>query len=324
MSPVSGTAVPPARLVQVGSILVDIMMRIDAMPPLGGDAVARDTRVAVGGGFNALLAAKRQGLAAAYAGRVGNGPFGQMVGAALQGEAIEMLGSATTDGDSGFCVVAVDGSAEHTMLSHAGVEGHISEVELGRLQLGDGDLLYVSGYDLAYPHGAVIAAWLAATELPGGLIFDPGPLAAQIDASLIEPALQRARWLSLNARESLDLTGESDHRRAARVLLERGPELAGVVLRDGAAGCLLALRDGGTETVPGFAAQAVDTTGAGDCHVGAFAAALARLQANPEYARPIGQAARKSIAANFSADRMVEATLQLYEHLVGQASACRF
>jgi len=262
--------------VQVGSILVDITMQVNEMPALGGDALAHDTRVAVGGGFNALLAARRQGLAAAYAGRVGTGPFGQMVSAALRREAIDMLGSVTANGDSGFCVVAVDSSAEHAMLSHAGVEGHLSGSELGALTFDDGDLLYVSGYDLAYPHGPVVAAWLATVELPGGLIFDPGPLAVQIDAALIDPALRRARWLSLNAQESLDLTGESDQRRAARVLLERGPNLAGVVLRDGAAGCLLALRDGGIEVVPGFAADAVDTTGAGDCHVGAFAAALAR------------------------------------------------
>jgi sugar/nucleoside kinase (ribokinase family) len=276
VSPAPATTAPPTRLVQVGSILVDITMRVDAMPALGGDAVARDTRVAVGGGFNALLAAKRQGLAAAYAGRIGTGPFGQMVSTALGREAIDMLGSVTADGDNGFCVVVVDGSAEHTMLSHAGVEGHLGEHDLEALRFDAGDMLYISGYDLAYPHGPVLAAWLAASKSPAGMIFDPGPLAAQIDSGLIEPALRRARWLSLNAQESLDLTGESDQRRAARALLERGPDLAGVVLRDGAAGCLLALRNGGTEVVPGFAAEAVDTTGAGDCHVGAFVAALAR------------------------------------------------
>jgi sugar/nucleoside kinase (ribokinase family) len=272
----AAAAAPPTRLVQVGSILVDITMQVNEMPALGGDALAHDTRVAVGGGFNALLAARRQGLAAAYAGRVGTGPFGQMVSAALRREAIDMLGPVTTDGDSGFCVVIVDGSAEHRMLSSAGVEGQLTERELEALTFDDDDLLYVSGYDLAYPHGSVVAAWLANAELPGGLIFDPGPLAVQIDSGLIDPVLRRARWLSLNAQESLDLTGESDHRRAAQALLKCGPDLAGVVLRDGAAGCLLAPRDGGIEAVPGFAVEAVDTTGAGDCHVGAFAAALAR------------------------------------------------
>ena len=48
----------------------------------------------------------------------------------------------------------------------------------------------------------------------------------------------------------------------------------------------------------------------------AFAAALARLQANPEDACRMGKAARETIAARFSADHMVEATIRLYERLV--------
>ena len=48
----------------------------------------------------------------------------------------------------------------------------------------------------------------------------------------------------------------------------------------------------------------------------AFAAALARLLANPEEARRLGKAARETIAARFSADHMVDATLRLYERLV--------
>jgi glycosyltransferase involved in cell wall biosynthesis len=48
---------------------------------------------------------------------------------------------------------------------------------------------------------------------------------------------------------------------------------------------------------------------------GAFAAGIARLQTDPEYARKIGIAARNAIAARFSADHMVEATLRLYEEV---------
>lgn len=49
----------------------------------------------------------------------------------------------------------------------------------------------------------------------------------------------------------------------------------------------------------------------------AFAAALARLQADPEDARRLGRTARETIAARFSADRMVEATIRLYEKVTG-------
>ena len=48
----------------------------------------------------------------------------------------------------------------------------------------------------------------------------------------------------------------------------------------------------------------------------AFVSALARLVAHPDEAIRLGRAARETILARFSADRMVEETLRLYEHLV--------
>jgi len=48
----------------------------------------------------------------------------------------------------------------------------------------------------------------------------------------------------------------------------------------------------------------------------ALAAAIARLLSNPAEARRLGDAARETISSRFSADRMVDATLHLYERLV--------
>ena len=48
----------------------------------------------------------------------------------------------------------------------------------------------------------------------------------------------------------------------------------------------------------------------------ALAAALARLLANSEEAHRLGKAARETVQARFSADHMVEATMDLYERLV--------
>jgi glycosyltransferase involved in cell wall biosynthesis len=48
----------------------------------------------------------------------------------------------------------------------------------------------------------------------------------------------------------------------------------------------------------------------------ALANAIARLLSNPAEARRLGNAARETISSRFSADRMVDATLQLYERLI--------
>src|ERR1700704_6498150 len=49
---------------------------------------------------------------------------------------------------------------------------------------------------------------------------------------------------------------------------------------------------------------------------GALAAVIARLLSEPTEALRLGDAARETISSRFSADRMVDATLQLYERLI--------
>ena len=49
---------------------------------------------------------------------------------------------------------------------------------------------------------------------------------------------------------------------------------------------------------------------------GALAAAIARLLSNRDEAQRLGEAARETVIAHFSADRMVEETLRLYQRLV--------
>lgn len=54
----------------------------------------------------------------------------------------------------------------------------------------------------------------------------------------------------------------------------------------------------------------------GELDAGALAAAIARLLANPDEARRLAKAARETVIAHFSADRMVDETLRLYQGLV--------
>ncbi|HLK00326.1 MAG TPA: sugar kinase, partial [Streptosporangiaceae bacterium] len=81
----------PRRLLLAGSVLVDIRMTVDRLPDRGGDQIARHSEVRSGGGFNVLVAAVRNGLPAALAGRHGTGPFGQLVSRDLQAHAIPVL-----------------------------------------------------------------------------------------------------------------------------------------------------------------------------------------------------------------------------------------
>ncbi len=56
-----------------------------------------------------------------------------------------------------------------------------------------------------------------------------------------------------------------------------------------------------------------------DLAAGALANAMAGLLSNPAEARRLGDAAREAVSARFSADRMVDATLALYQRLTARS-----
>jgi sugar/nucleoside kinase (ribokinase family) len=265
------------RLVGLCSALVDLTMVVPALPQRGGDVVASSSGSAVGGGLNALAAAVAAGLPAAYAGGHGSGPFGDQVRATLMAHGVEVLLDPDPDEDTGYTVVLVEGDGERTFVTTVGAEGHLTAAALSAYQPREGDAVYVSGYDLAYPHGPVVAAAIAALPSDSIVLLDPGPLVAQIEPRLLDVALARTTWVSLNAREAELWTGHPDAHDAAGDVLTRAPQVLGVVLRRGDDGCLVQVRDEAPVDVP---AERVDhvmnTNGAGDVHVGTFLAALAR------------------------------------------------
>lgn len=308
----------PRRLVFAGEALVDIVMRVPALPARGGDLLATSAEVTAGGGFNVMAAAARQGLPVLYAGGHGSGPWGDVIRASLAAEGIAVLRPADQDRDTGFDVALVEPDGERTFVTRLGAEMVRGPRGWDVVPAGPGDAVYVSGYGLAAGEtGPALSAWAAALP-PGALLFvDPGPLAAQIPAAVLDPVLARCDWLSCNEREAALLAatrltrtdppaspcGPAD---AARRLLAR----VNVIVRAGVAGCYLARRgSAGPVHVPAPRVAAVDTTGAGDAHSGVFLAALASGLS------PLAAAARANAAAAFAVTRQGPATAPTRDEL---------
>ena len=266
------------RLVFAGEALVDLLMWVPALPERGGDMLAGSSSVQVGGGFNVMAAAARQGLPVLYAGGHGTGPWGDKVRAALAAEGIAVLRPPDPDADTGFDVALVEDGGERTFVTSWGAETLRAPGAWDAVPVRAGDAVYVSGYGLVAPDsGAILGAWAAA--LPAGVLLfvDPGPLIADIPAAVLGPVLSRCDWWSSNQREAALLTGASDPAEAARLLIARTGR-AGVIVRAGQSGCILALRTAAgvsLSLIPAPDVVAVDTTGAGDAHAGVFLAGLA-------------------------------------------------
>ena len=56
------------RVIHTGQVIVDLTMRVEAMPEPGGDVFADESGIHVGGGFNVAYAARQLEVETLYAG----------------------------------------------------------------------------------------------------------------------------------------------------------------------------------------------------------------------------------------------------------------
>ena len=238
----------------------------------------------MGGGFNIMAAAARQGLPVVYAGGHGTGPWGDKVRAALAAEGIAVLRPPDPAADTGFDVALVEDGGERTFVTSLGAETLRQPGAWDAVPVGAGDAVYVSGYGLVAPEsGAILGAWAAA--LPAGVLLfvDPGPLIADIPAAVLGPVLSRCDWWSSNQREAALLTGsrrpgrggppaDRPYRPGRR---DRPGRPVGLCPGSARARSRRAPARLSLSLIPAPAVVAVDTTGAGDAHAGVFLAGLA-------------------------------------------------
>ncbi|NCE93906.1 PfkB family carbohydrate kinase [Pseudomonas sp. L13] len=289
-----------SRLLHTGQVIVDLVMGLDTLPASGGDVLANSASFQVGGGFNVMAAARRNGLPVIYLGRHGEGRFGELARAAMQAEGIEMALAASAGKDTGLCVSLTEASTERTFISHLGAEGELSADDLAQIVPHVDDYVYVSGYSLLLERKAQpLLDWLLALPREIVVVFDPGPLVKAPDSALMRALLPRIDIWTSNGPEALAFTGAADMSQALPMLNQHLQAL--LVVRDGPKGCWVG-RGGQIEHVPGFKVQAVDSNGAGDAHAGVFIAGLAKGL------KPVEAARRANAAAALAVTRWGPAT----------------
>ena len=287
-APASSPTSPAGRVVLMGQILVDLAVRGEALPSPGGDVWAIDEGMHVGGGFNALVAARRMGAEAVSLSPIGEGPYSSLIQAALAREGISDAGPRIAGIDNGFCIAFTDRTGERTFISTKGAETMAPASAWADFvrTMHPGDVLYIDGYLMDHPANRE-AAEAALRVLPEGVrvLLDVSPVIG------IPSALPSGDVIvSMNHREAQEIAqqrGDSsvhdrcrEPREAARAMLS----LLGrpVLVRAGAQGAYVARpSEAATSTccqdptrVPTPRVDAIDTNGAGDAHSGVLAASL--------------------------------------------------
>ena len=285
-SPDSGVG----RVVLMGQILVDLAVRGDALPGPGGDVWAVDEGMHVGGGFNALVAARRMGAEAISLSPIGSGPHSSLIQAALEHEEITDLGPRIAGIDNGFCIAFTDRTGERTFISTKGAETMSPASAWADFvrTMHPGDVLYIDGYLMDHPTNRE-ATEAALRVLPKGVrvLLDVSPVIGIPSALPSDGAI-----VSMNHREAQEIArqrGDASVRDQCRRPREAARAMLAVLgrpvlLRAGAEGayfvrsCDAALSASDTDPsyIPTPRVEAIDTNGAGDTHSGVLAASLAQ------------------------------------------------
>lgn len=201
---------PAGRVVLMGQILVDLAVRGEALPAPGGDVWASDEGMHVGGGFNALVAARRMGAQAVSLSPIGHGPYSLLIQQALQRAEITDAGPRIDGIDNGFCIAFTDQSGERTFISTRGAETRAPASAWADFTatMRPGDVLYIDGYLMDHPANRQ-AAQAALEALPEGVqvILDVSPVIG-IPQGL--PA--RDVIVSMNHREAQQIINQSAER----------------------------------------------------------------------------------------------------------------
>ena len=265
-----------ARLFCLDSVMIDIVVKIARVPESGSDVLASEHLIACGGGYNAMSAAARQGVSAIYAGRLGRGPFSSVARSSLAHDDIVEAFVADETHDAGFCVAMIDDGGERTFITSPGSEGSLRLSHLASLDVQGGDYVLVSGYNVMYPESApIVLEWLSNLDDDVIVAFDPSNRVMDVPQENLRSVLDRADWTLCNETEATLLTGE-DSLDESVVALAKATGRRGVVVRHGASGCTVLVKNAVPVRVAAFETTVVDTNGAGDTHSGVFLAELAR------------------------------------------------
>lgn len=263
----------PARIVVVGSINMDVAVRVASLPLPGETVPGEDAVLSLGGkGANQAVAAARLGASVALIGRVGRDAFGDAALAALAAEGIDLGGVIQTDdAATGVALITIGGGGQNMITVSPGANARLSPGDVlnqARALSGCNILLLQN----EVPGEAAHAAIQLARREQALVICDPAP------AQGYDPALiVAADIITPNETEAAALTGiavadSASGLAAARKLFAIGARVA--VIKLGAKGVVFAGADSeGVVEAPSVAA--IDTVAAGDCFNGALAVALA-------------------------------------------------
>lgn len=244
-------------------------MRVPHLPTTGEDINIISQTYALGGcAFNASWLCHLLHVDYLLFSPVGTGIYGDFVKAQMNAYQLPPTTLEHTDAN-GCCCCLIDEEGERTFLSYHGAEYQFKQEWFHLLEAHDIDYVYVCGLEIEEESGIHIIEYLE--RHPNLTIyFATGPRIEHIPIENIKRIFALHPILHLNIEEAYQYSQCTTLQSAAQYLYEQVNNT--IIITLGRDGC--AYYDGSLHIIKTQHAKQVDTTGAGDCHIGSIIAYL--------------------------------------------------
>ncbi len=256
----------------VGSSMMDQITRAPVLPHLGQTLVGSSYKTGFGGkGANQAVIAQRLGAPTAFVGKIGADDIGHSTRLHMVEEGVDVRFLFEDPYlPSGVAPIWVDEeTGQNAILCVMGANAALgpSDVEQAREVL-EGSRVVITQSETPIAANRRALELAKAKNVP--TIWNPAPAPPSSDLHQMKDV---ADIIIPNEHEAASLTGmptktSEDQRACAEALVNYG--FPTVIITLGDAGALLVGKDRSPVEIPGHPVQAVDTTGAGDCFVGAL------------------------------------------------------
>ena len=284
------------RVVVAGSINMDVVATAERHPRVGETVAGQSVMYFPGGkGANQAVAAAKLGAPTSLIGRLGRDAFGDQLRTFLADQGVDIaLVKASATAQTGTAIITL-ARADNTIVVIPGANAELGADDVAQVALSPGDVA-VSQFEI--PQATIAAIFQRARAAGATTILNPAPasafdngLFALVDILVLnETELGFLTGIALGEAPTLQEVSE-----AVRALNPSPGQTVCVTL--GARGAVTVV-DGQARLIEGRPVKAVDTTGAGDCFVGALAA---RISQGAAIADAIVYA---NVAASISVQRM--------------------
>ncbi len=260
------------KILVVGSLNVDMVVRVPHMPAAGETILAEKADTVPGGkGANQAYAAGKLGAQTIMFGAVGNDRYAEIEKKSLQSAGVDVSRLIVrADFDTGLAWITVNDAGDNSIVVVSGANKTLSEKDIA----DNDDLLHSCDIVLCQmeiPVQTVLCAARRAKELGKTVILDPAPVPKDFPAELYT----YVDIIKPNETELSLLTGaaSSDYEKGADILRSRG--VKNVIVTLGGAGAFVNSETEGKHMLTVRPVPVVDTTAAGDSFTAALAVRLA-------------------------------------------------